>query len=54
MRLALVNPSVHPDFLDLPWHLPLAEWESPRGVDLPQDSTAIRCASSTTTARSTS
>ncbi|MCB9011560.1 MAG: DUF4032 domain-containing protein [Actinobacteria bacterium] len=36
MRLALVNPSVHPDFLDLPWHLPLAEWESPRGVDLPQ------------------
>jgi hypothetical protein len=25
----------HPDFLDLPWDVPVEEWESPRLVDLP-------------------
>ncbi|MCG8418082.1 MAG: DUF4032 domain-containing protein [Proteobacteria bacterium] len=26
----------HPDFLDLPWHLPLSEWQDPRLIDLPK------------------
>jgi hypothetical protein len=26
----------HPDFLDLPWHLPLAEWRSERLVEVPR------------------
>jgi Domain of unknown function (DUF4032) len=26
----------HPDFLDLPWHLPLTEWESERLVEIPR------------------
>ncbi|MFL5938504.1 MAG: DUF4032 domain-containing protein [Gaiellaceae bacterium] len=30
----LVARTGHPDFLDLPWSRPLAEWESPRFVDV--------------------
>jgi tRNA A-37 threonylcarbamoyl transferase component Bud32 len=30
----LVARTGHPDFLDLPWSEPLAEWESPRFVDV--------------------
>jgi hypothetical protein len=26
----------HPDFLDLPWHLPLERWESERLVEVPR------------------
>src|ERR1700674_3739462 len=26
----------HPDFLDLPWHLPLASWRHERLVDVPR------------------
>jgi len=26
----------HPDFLDLPWHLPLATWRHERLVDVPR------------------
>jgi Domain of unknown function (DUF4032) len=26
----------HPDFLDLPWHLPLSEWKSERLVEIPR------------------
>src|SRR6202049_4598377 len=26
----------HPDFLDLPWHLPLASWRHDRLVDVPR------------------
>jgi hypothetical protein len=31
----IVARTGHPDFLDLPWHLPLAEWESERLVTVP-------------------
>jgi hypothetical protein len=33
-RLQLVARTGHPDFLDLPWHRPLAEWESERLVEV--------------------
>ena len=35
-RLHLVARTGHPDFLDLPWERPLAEWESERLVELPR------------------
>ena len=34
MKFQLVARTGHPDFLDLPWHLPLEEWESKRLVDV--------------------
>jgi hypothetical protein len=34
MPLQLVTRTGHPDFLDLPWDLPLEEWESVRLVDV--------------------
>ncbi len=34
MRLQLVAKTGHPDFLDLPWGLPLEEWESERLVEV--------------------
>lgn len=34
MRFQMVPQSSHPDFLDLPWDLPLAEWESERLVEI--------------------
>ena len=33
-RLQLIARTGHPDFLDLPWEEPLAEWESPRLVEV--------------------
>ena len=33
-RLQLVARTGHPDFLDLPWQLPLEEWESERLVEV--------------------
>lgn len=36
MRLQIINPGDHPDFLDLPWGLPMEQWRSDRVVDLPQ------------------
>jgi hypothetical protein len=35
VRFQLVARTGHPDFLDLPWEVPLAEWDSPRLVDVP-------------------
>jgi hypothetical protein len=34
MRFQMVARTGHPDFLDLPWQLPLAEWESERLVEV--------------------
>jgi hypothetical protein len=34
MKLQLVAKTGHPDFLDLPWELPLEEWESDRLVEV--------------------
>jgi hypothetical protein len=34
VKFQLVARTGHPDFLDLPWHLPLEEWESSRLVDV--------------------
>ncbi len=34
-RFTLTVGSGHPDFLDLPWEEPLADWDSPRLIDLP-------------------
>jgi hypothetical protein len=34
LRLQLVARTPHPDFLDLPWHLPLDEWRSERLVEV--------------------
>ncbi len=36
MKFQMVKRTGHPDFLDLPWHLPLAEWRSERFVDVPR------------------
>ncbi|MFL5798009.1 MAG: DUF4032 domain-containing protein [Actinomycetota bacterium] len=36
MKFQMVKRTGHPDFLDLPWHLPLADWRSERFVDVPQ------------------
>ncbi len=36
MRFKVLDPSDHPAFLDLPWHQPLAEWDTSRTVDIPQ------------------
>ncbi len=33
--MQIVARTGHPDFLDLPWHLPLEEWESERLVTVP-------------------
>ena len=33
-RLQLIARTGHPDFLDLPWDEPLAEWESERLVEV--------------------
>lgn len=35
MRLQLTARTGHPDFLDLPWDVPLAAWESDRLVEMP-------------------
>ena len=35
MRLQLTARTGHPDFLDLPWDIPLAEWEHDRIVEMP-------------------
>ena len=40
----LVRPG-NPDFLDLPWREPLAEWQSERIVEVTRASTATSCAS---------
>jgi tRNA A-37 threonylcarbamoyl transferase component Bud32 len=34
MKMHLVRRVGHPDFLDLPWHLPLSEWRSDRLVEV--------------------
>jgi Domain of unknown function (DUF4032)/Lipopolysaccharide kinase (Kdo/WaaP) family len=34
--LQLIARTGHPDFLDLPWHLPLERWQSERLVELPR------------------
>jgi methylglyoxal synthase len=34
MDFQIVARTGHPDFLDLPWHLPLAEWKSDRLVEV--------------------
>ena len=34
MRFQMVGRTPHPDFLDLPWHQPLEEWESERIVEV--------------------
>lgn len=34
MKYQMVRRTGHPDFLDLPWHLPLERWRSPRLVRL--------------------
>lgn len=34
MRFQMVPQSSHPDFLDLPWDVPLAEWKSERLVEI--------------------
>ena len=36
MELRIVAKTGHPDFLDLPWHLPLEEWQSDRLVEVPR------------------
>ena len=35
MRFQLTARTGHPDFLDLPWAQPLAEWEHDRLVEMP-------------------
>jgi hypothetical protein len=34
VRFQMVARSPHPDFLDLPWHLPLEQWQSERIVEV--------------------
>ncbi|MBW3659761.1 MAG: DUF4032 domain-containing protein [Actinobacteria bacterium] len=36
MRFQLVARTGHPDFLDLPWDVPLEDWDVPRLVDVPR------------------
>jgi hypothetical protein len=36
MRLQMAAPGRHPDFLDLPWGIPLEAWESDRLVEVPR------------------
>ncbi len=36
MRLQMAAPGWHPDFLDLPWWIPLEAWESDRLVEVPR------------------
>jgi hypothetical protein len=36
MRLQMAAPGGHPDFLDLPWGVPLEAWESDRLVEVPR------------------
>jgi tRNA A-37 threonylcarbamoyl transferase component Bud32 len=36
VKFQMVKRTGHPDFLDLPWHLPLEEWRSERFVDVPR------------------
>jgi len=36
MRIQLVPRAAHADFLDLPWHEPLEQWESARLVEVPR------------------
>ena len=36
MRLQMAAPGGHPDFLDLPWGVPLEGWESDRLVEVPR------------------
>ena len=35
MRLQLTARTGHPDFLDLPWDVPLADWDHPRIIETP-------------------
>jgi hypothetical protein len=35
VRLQLTARTGHPDFLDLPWDVPLAEWDHPRIIETP-------------------
>jgi hypothetical protein len=35
VRIRLLDPAANPRFDDLPWHVPLADWEHPRLVDMP-------------------
>ena len=32
----IVTRAGHPDFLDLPWEIPMIEWEDPRRLHLPK------------------
>ena len=32
--MEIVTKQGHPDFLDLPWDIPLADWEHPRLVKM--------------------
>src|SRR5438309_860121 len=45
MRLHMAAPMGHPDFLDLPWGLPLEEWVSERLVEVPRGMAGhvVRC-----------
>jgi Domain of unknown function (DUF4032)/Lipopolysaccharide kinase (Kdo/WaaP) family len=36
MRIQLIPRAAHADFLDLPWHEPLEEWDSTRLVEVPR------------------
>src|SRR3981081_2971926 len=36
MDFQMLRRTGHPDFLDLPWHLPLATWRHERLVDVPR------------------
>jgi hypothetical protein len=36
MKFQMVLRTGHPDFLDLPWHVPLEDWRSDRLVDVPR------------------
>jgi hypothetical protein len=36
VRFQMAARPGHPDFLDLPWHLPLEEWDSQRLVEVPR------------------
>ena len=51
--LTLVPRGGHPDFLDLPWSTPLAEWDHPRVVRMARGPAATRSASSSTATGST-
>ena len=49
-RLQLIARTGHPDFLDLPWDEPLAEWTSDRLVEVVRGNKALNGALSAITA----